>query len=592
MRTNPTHVSGIHAALAAIAGVVTSCHHAVPVDTRGRAEPRFVESKPTEDVPRRLRGEVGVPQSFVFDVPDRTRDPDEVVIDGEISTPSGRALHVGGFPYHGRFQVRFTAREAGRHSVVITADGGAGRRRVVQASFDATKGTREHAGFTRIDPEHPHRLVRGSGTTVFVLGENRINVYDPSWNEGHADIPTYVERMAHYGMSTIRVFVFSDCESETVSGGYQIGCLEPNIGRFDERTADAFDALFDAAEKNDVDVILVPFALGFTPAPETWKSWEDNPYSTARGGPVEDPRDFFSDVRFRPLAERRLRYVADRWGASPRLLAVDLLNEPEWDGRLPETTWIPWAEAMSDHWRSIDAYGHLVTAGPVGLHWNLEGDERPWYASPKNDLVQWHLYGKDFYDPRALGPEMMRKVAETWSYGKPVFCGEFAYGGEDKTTYDHTHVGLWSLLFSGAGALAHSAPPFEIDSDEPMTPARGEHFRVLSETLRSLDPRRAFMPRSDVRATIDDARALSLANDDASERAVWILGPTSGYGSEVVGLRVAFPAPPAGTYGVTWKDDTNGREIARSSFASTGRGDVVLDAPTFSRHTVMLMRRP
>jgi len=38
----------------------------------------------------------------------------------------------------------------------------------------------------------------------------------------------------------------------------------------------------------------------------------------------------------REVAFERIRYVVDRWGHSQNLLAIDLLNEPEWDGEIGE----------------------------------------------------------------------------------------------------------------------------------------------------------------------------------------------------------------------------------------------------------------
>ncbi|MEA2750789.1 MAG: hypothetical protein QOI41_4932, partial [Myxococcales bacterium] len=240
---------------------------------------------------------------------------------------------------------------------------------------------------------------------------------------------------------------------------------------------------------------------------------------------------------------------------------------------------------------SFDPYGHLVTTGSVGLQHNVgAGDERAWYASPRNDIVQWHLYGKEVYPPHALAVEMSRKVDETWGFGKPVVCGEFAYGGEDHATYDHTHDGIWSLLFSGAGALAHSAPQFQIDSDEPMTPARGAHFKVLSDLLGRFGLA-AIAPRHDVRVVHGGARAWSLATDDASARALWLLGPDVGYGAPVSGVQVLLPAPPAGDVHVAWIDDVTGETIARDTLRSTGAGEVMLTAPSFVRHIAAMMSR-
>ncbi len=532
--------------------------------------------------PARAKGFVNTRYEVTFDAATGGRDPDDVVIDARFTAPSGKVIKVGGFPSRGHFKVRYTPREPGVHRWSIRA--GEGASEVERGELDVSPATSR--GFVRVDTTHHHRLVYEDGTTAFILGENRINVYDPTWNHENTDARTYIERMAAYGMSTLRVFIFADCESESTPGGYQIGCLERAPGRFDERTAEAFDTIFDAAEAANVDVVLVAYSIGFTPAPETWRSWEDNPYSTARGGPAKAPKDFFLDPALRPAAIRKLRYIADRWGSSPRLLALDLLNEPEWDGPIAESVWIPWAEHMSKAWRSFDPYGHLVTAGPVGLHWNLDGDERPWYASPLNDTVQWHLYGKEVYDPHALGDAMTRKVRETWSYDKPVFCGEFGYGGEDKSSYEHTHVGIWSLAMSGAGALAHSAPPFEIDSDEPMTPERARHFKVLSTFLRTLDPRKAYGPVEDVRVVGPRRmRAWSLATEDKTDRAVWVLAPKDGFGERLTGASLAIAAPRGASYRVSWIDDTTGEPLASPEHVTATTDDVlVLRIPPFTRH--------
>ena len=50
--------------------------------------------------------------------------------------------------------------------------------------------------------------------------------------------------------------------------------------------------------------------------------------------------------RARPRGAR-LRYALARWSASPALLAVDFLNEPEWDGGIDERRWIPWAQDLA-----------------------------------------------------------------------------------------------------------------------------------------------------------------------------------------------------------------------------------------------------
>ncbi|HSP79058.1 MAG TPA: cellulase family glycosylhydrolase, partial [Myxococcaceae bacterium] len=364
--------------------------------------------------------------------------------------------------------------------------------------------------------------------------------------------------------------------------GPQPGCLETAPGRFDEEVAETYDAIFEAAERHGVYVVPTLFAVGFTPG-ETWKSWEDNPYSVHRGGPARQPDDFFD----RPeLAERRLRYVLARWGYSPHLLAVDLLNEPEWDGGIGESTWIPWAAHQARVWHAEDPYGHPVMVGSVGLHWNIDGDDRDWYGHPESDLVQWHLYGKETYQVHALAAELTRKVRETWEYGKPVLLGEFGYGGDDPATYEHTHVGLWVTTFSGAGVLAHSAPPFSLDSDVMMTPERARHFRVLADYLSGLDWTRPLVPQPEPEVSLAGARAWALGRPDY--RALWVMGPKVGYGEPVEGARLKLSGVAPGRYRVRWWDDVTGALLASEELTLT-EGPVALRIPRFTRHVAGLL---
>lgn len=424
------------------------------------------------------------------------------------------------------------------------------------------------------------RFVRPDGSPFVAIGENRINVYDRYWNWSGMTAAEYVRYMAGHGMTVLRVFVVSDVEDEE-RGTANRGVLEPELGRFDEAVAQEFDAIFRAAERHGVHVVLVAFALGFSDD-DDWKSWRDNPYSRERGGPAATRYEFFESPAARARAAERIRYLARRYAASPNLLAIDLLNEPEWDGAIPEVSWTAWAREMARAWDEADPHDRPVTVGSVGLHWNVEGDEREWWASEACDVVQWHLYGREYYDVHALAAEMTRKVRETWHYGKPILVGEFAYGGEAKPGYDHTLVGLWSATFAGAAVLAHSAPPFNLDSDGYMTPERARHFRVLRDFLEPLPA----MAPVDVRAS-PGVRAWALAGADAA--AAWLLGGKEAYGRRVEGARISLPLPP-GEWRVQWVDDATGAVLQSTTALATDR-PTELTAPPFERHVAVRLVR-
>ncbi|MCU1281076.1 MAG: glycoside hydrolase, partial [bacterium] len=519
----------------------------------------------------------------VFDLPGGTpADPDAVDIDAAFRAPSGAVAHVGGFFDGSRFRVRFAFATAGRWSYRIRAAGAD----VASGSVEVTAP--RDRGYLRRDARAPHRLVFDDGTPFVPLGENRFNVYDPRWNWQQQSIEDYLAAMHRAGMNTLRLFVIVDCEDEEGAAAHvQLGCLETAPGRFSPTVAARYDRIVQAAEAEGIYVIFGVWAIGFTPAPDTWKSWDDNPYSRARGGPAAHPNDFFTRADLRALQARKLEYIARRWGYSTHLFAVDLLNEPEWDGPIPEPVWIPWAEEMAARWRAVDRFGHLVTAGSVGLQWNLGGDERPWYASPRNDLVQWHLYGKEYYEVHALAAMMAKKVAETWRYEKPILCGEFGYGGEAKPLYDHTHVGIWSAVFSGAGVLVHTAPPFNLDSDEPMTPERARHLRGLAQFIARLSP--APHEPANPSMTPDGARAYALRAPD--EVALWLLAPERGYAGSLSGARVQLADLAPGAYRIRFIDELDGTVYAERAVAVAADGIAAIDVPTFVRHTAALLTR-
>jgi hypothetical protein len=281
----------------------------------------------------------------------------------------------------------------------------------------------------------------------------------------------------------------------------------------------------------------------------------------------------------------RLRYVLARWGYSPQLLAIDLLNEPEWDGPIPESEWMPWARELARFAKTHDGRDHMITVGPVGLSSNIGGaDERAWYQARENDIVQWHLYGEPFYEPAKLAIEMTRRVREVWEYDRPVLCGEFGYGGEDHATHEHTHVGLWSAIFSGAGVLSHTAPVFNIDSDQPMTRSRAMHFKVLRDFLEGL-PKVWAAPRFDAVVT-GAAQAWQLAAADGSSGAVWLLAN----GETKRGVEVRLPQISGGRYRVTWVDDVSGARLVDTEVVADLDGLHIV-SPAFPRHVAARYQR-
>lgn len=504
---------------------------------------------------------------------------DEVAAHVDVVAPSGAAVRLPAFASGAHLAARVRPREAGVHGWRVVEDAAGAPREIASGSFRAG-GAGGPSGQVRA---RGAALATDDGLPFLPLGENRFDAVDPSWSDGLVP-DAYVARMAADGMNTIRVLVLTACGREGAAPSP--GCLEPSLGRFDPDAAARYDAVFEAAERHGVKVVLSIFAAGFTPG-DGWKGWEDNPYAAARGGPARTPADFFTDPAARRAAHRRLRYVLARWSASPALLAVELLDEPERDGAIPEDRWMPWAEEMARTWRAEDPYGHLVTAGPVGLHGNVERDERPWWAAAGSDVVQWHRFGPDVNEVHDLADALVATVRDTARHGKPVLVGGFGWGGEPKPGYDHAHVGIWAATFAGAGVLANTAPPFSIDPGEPKTAERGRHFRSLAAFLARAG-REALSPAGDPEVSVPGMRALSLAGKRTV--ALWLLAPREGYGDPVEGARVVLRRLAPGRWRATWVDDATGEEMGTEEREVT-QEEAVLVAPRFVRHVAAVVER-
>lgn len=501
---------------AALALVAAACGGAAPPPPMEPGAPVVATSAEADHTPALATVPVRTRFELPVDVRSRTLAPDEVRIEALFTSPSGAVVTTGGFASHGSHRVRFAAREVGLHGYVIRADAGEGLHEVARGQFEAVASAA--SGFVSRDPAQGRRLVRDGGETVRVLGESRIEI---GGRTGEVDVQGYLSYRASQGMRTIRAVVSSS--------------LEPSAGRFDEKTADAIDALFDGAERSRVDVVLVAFARG-------------------RGRNGRPPEEMFTSPVQRGNAARRLRYVADRWGASPRLLALELVEEPELDEVVPEATWRPWAEAMRDAWRSSDPYRHLFTSGqgvvPTG-----------------DDLVLVHLHGAGRGEaPRTRESDAMHAIEVAYGREEPVICADF-----DETAASSRP---WALTFAGAGVLV----------------PRGARLGVLSLFLGAfqaapLDPAR------DVRVSRGKAKASSLVTPDALARGFWVQSASEADGRAVSGVELALPAPPAGRYAVTWIDDATGKTIASSTLDSRGSGDVRLPVPAFTGHVAGRMNR-
>jgi len=294
-------------------------------------------------------------------------------------------------------------------------------------------------GFVRINAKNPHYFAFEDGATFFPVG---LNI---GWWKTDAleDYARWMDHLHENGGNLIRVWM--------ASWSFGIEWNSQELGDYTPRQYQAWllDQVFQMAHARGIYIDLVllnhrAFSVDINP------EWENNPYNAKNGGPCQNPTCFVTDPAARQLFQRRLRYIASRWGYSTNLFAWEWWNEANLT-HIPEDKLAAWITEMTPVLRQADPYRHLVTISFSGIY-------APSVVKlPEIDFAQRHEYS-------TLDPVENFTDIYDWENtiypGKPLVFGEFGYSAEieDLNSVDrwgvHLHNGLWASTFSGFASTA------------------------------------------------------------------------------------------------------------------------------------------
>jgi len=531
-------------------------------------------------------------------IPENPYDPDELDLRVEFTSPSGTVADVGAFWYQDfelpyvtpkgepGWKVRFTPTETGAWTAVARVPA-----RGMQSdpiTFQVLPS--DHPGFVRVHPENPRYFAFDNGDFFFPIG---LNI---AWWTGSGDALTdyrkWMTPFAAHGGNLVRVWM--------ADWSFAIEGNDTRLGDYDYRLRRAWmlDQIFAMAEGLGVYVDLVLLNCADY---NNWQTngWNLNPYNAARGGPLERPDQFVTDPTARAFLERKLNYIVNRWGYSPRLFAWEWWNEVNLTPFSDEVL-IPWLQDMTAYLRGRDVNRHLTTNSYAIK------DLSPTWDLPELDIIQKHEYSDQTGSPdRDLAERAAADFQRLASSAppKPILLGEFGYGGEDRAGYVektgiHLHNGLWSTTFVGyAGSGLYWFWDIYVEPNRLWY-----HFRGLERFLEEVDLS-GYEPFSPVRITgpngaEGDAVGLGLSGEDVL---VWLRNDAyTVQASEEARARAGSPAsftynPPSvegqvlrlhdmadGDYSVLWYDPQTGKWLEPA--AATAEGDVlVISIPSFRR---------
>lgn len=366
-----------------------------------------------------------------------------------FTAPSGRQTAIGAFWFQDfdaqtrqasgkpAWKVRFTPNESGQWTAIAIAP----KLSVASTALTFFVVPSDREGFVRIHPSDPHYLATDDGNFFFPIGVNMA-----WWEKGGDAVEQYRGWLAQFsknGGNTIRVWM--------ADWSFGIEWKDTGLGNYDQRLYEAWllDQLFKLADEFHVKVILVlmnhgPLSLSSN------SEWKDNPYNSARGGPLDRPEQFVTNRQAIAYYQERLSYIVNRWGYSPDLLAWEWFNEVDLTP-ITDKALVPWIEEMTAYLRQRDIYRHLTTNSFSIRSWS-----DAWHL-PELDIVQVHSYA-DELDPgeRDLAGMvgLQFELLEKHQQQKPILLGEFGYsasehGEEAEKTGIQLHNGIWATTFSG-----------------------------------------------------------------------------------------------------------------------------------------------
>ena len=346
------------------------------------------------------------------------------------------------------WKVRFAPSQLGRYAVTqITINDKNGTTSVdPQASFNCVPSERK--GTIRVDQRDPYCLCYDDGSAYLPIGHNVAWDQAVYGSEAIAWWEQYFASMHAAGENWTRIWMTHFYEGHTLEwSSKEWPDYWEGVGRLSLQMAGKIDRMVELAEQNGIAIQLV-FQHHGQFSTTVNSNWSTNPYNIANahddGGFLINAEDFFTDAKAIRLTKYKYRYIAARWGYSDAILAWELWNEVQytdaWKNR-HQSDVVNWHENMSNHLRSVDPFGHLITTSD-----DTSGFEAIWNL-PNINFVQVHYYG--------LGTIgfLTQAVALLSRHEKPVIMGEF--GRFDDNSVDEAalvlHNGIWSAFHLKSG---------------------------------------------------------------------------------------------------------------------------------------------
>lgn len=388
----------------------------------------------------------------------------------------GLREHVVTFNSQPLWALRFTPKKVGMYRIVLEAKSRNGLRVLSEEIAIYVPECKLVKGFISIDKSRRY-LVFDDGSSEIMLGINL--AWPPSKSEAIFFYKSWFEKLKNLGVKVVRIGLVP----------WALNLEWSSLNRYSLSDAARIDEIIKLAEEHNIYLIFV-----FMWHNELADNWGDNPYNSARKGPLKQPEEFWSNREAIEIFKNKVRYMIARWSYSPNILAWELINEADLTLNFfnAKDSFVSWVEEISRYVKSLDPYKRLVTVNLA----DYNSEPRIWQID-SIDLITVHRYGPTGF--KDIGISMPSIIESLWSkYKKPVIITEFGvdyrwigmpgFTGIPFWAFDKEgvglHEGLWSSILSGSPISAMSWWwDTQIEKYNLFY-----HFKALAEFLKNIDP--------------------------------------------------------------------------------------------------------
>ncbi len=495
-------------------------------------------------------------------------DPEEIAVDLEVATPSGRVIRLPGYFHQeferklsggrevlspkgkGEWRIRLTPLEAGHHALQVTASIRGKPAASGKASLEAAPSSR--GGFVRVNREGKRYFQLDDGSPLFLNG------LCCCWHDGGGtyDYDRWLPAYQKAGINYIRIWMWHHA--------FGIEWDRNDRLRYRLDRAWTLDRVLGEARRHGVYVMLCFDYHGILEVkPDFWGGnnfWPRHPYNDANGGPCKNQNEFFTNPEARKLYQKRLRYLVARYTAFTNILAWQFFNEVDNIYRyLNHPDVVAWHRDMGRELRAIDPYRHLITTSLTSK------SERPEiWELPEMDFAQYHSYNEKH--PAELTARVIDRFYKR--YQKPVFVGEYGtdfrgWKPKDDPHLRALHQAIWSAPFSGAAGTGMSWWWQDIHRAGIY-----QHWSALASFLRGTSIARDGMEPMRFEDQ-EEIKVRPFGITTGREALIWLLDPAYSWpdgGQDaspvpVTGAEVSATGLKNGTYSIEWWNTQEGKPV-------------------------------